>query len=233
METRFCQFALALARTFQNCSDANNNVSEHGYRQQTGISIVARTMVAVSEDQAARQCVMGAMGEFPCTLLFAERRQYSAVCQSAQCQDHAEPRHRGDLIDQKRPARRDLGAYRLVLRRYTAHSVGDAAIHQFKAVVGALIVGALGKPGRQQRRIEEIAGIIAGKRASGEVGPLQARRQTDDQETRIEFTKRRYRRIVPVWVLEAMAFKEHMKARAKPANTIWALKRHAGIALTL
>ena len=79
----------------------------------------------------------------------------------------------------------DLVRRRLVLGRHAAHRIGDAAIDQFEAVIGARGISAAGEAEIDQRRVEQVAGIVAGERPAGAVGAAQAGRQADDQEARV------------------------------------------------
>src|SRR3546814_6621790 len=60
--------------------------------------------------------------------------------------------------------------------------IGDATSHQLQAVVRIGLELAPGKAVADQRAVEQVAGIIAGKRPAGAVGTLQARREADDQQ---------------------------------------------------
>ena len=86
---------------------------------------------------------------------------------------------------------------RLVLRRHAAHRIGDAAVDQLKSVVGMRAVLAAREAVARQRLVEQLAGVVAGERPAGAVGALQAGRQTDDQQARIERAERGDRRVEP------------------------------------
>ena len=67
-----------------------------------------------------------------------------------------------------------------------------------EAVVGARRKGPGRKPVFEQRRVKEIAGIVAGKGSAGAVGALQTGRKPDDQEPRVDRPEGGYRRVEPV-----------------------------------
>jgi hypothetical protein len=70
------------------------------------------------------------------------------------------------------PAIVDLQGQRLVLRRHAAHRIADQAIDQPQAVIGARLVAAPRETVFEQRRVEQVAGIVAGERPPGPVGAL-------------------------------------------------------------
>ena len=75
-----------------------------------------------------------------------------------------------------------LGGGRLVLGRHAAHCVGDPAAGKGHAVVCRLAIAALRQAELQQRRVEQVAGVVPGEGPSGAVRALEARGETDDQE---------------------------------------------------
>ena len=77
------------------------------------------------------------------------------------------------------------------------HGIGDPAVDQLQAVVGPRLIGALGEAVFEQRGVEQVAGIVAGEGTAGAVGALHARREANDQETRLDVTEGRDRRVVP------------------------------------
>ena len=89
-----------------------------------------------------------------------------------------------DGRDQEWPAGVDFRRQRLVLRRHAAHGIADPAIDQRQPVVGPRLVDAVGKAVFEQRRVEQVAGVVAGEGPPGAVGALQARREADDQQPR-------------------------------------------------
>ena len=99
---------------------------------------------------------------------------------------------------EKAPAGDDLRAGWLVLRRHAAHRIGDERAPQAQAVLRIGTVIAAGQPELQQCGVEQIAGIIAGERASSAVGSTQSRRQPDDDEARRGIAPIVHRSIEPV-----------------------------------
>ena len=105
--------------------------------------------------------------------------------------------HLADRSFEEIAAGRYLFRRRLILRRHTAHRIGDSAVDQFESVIGAGSVVAAREAEFSQRRVKEIAGIIAGERPPGAVRALEAWREADDQEARAARTERGDRRIEP------------------------------------
>jgi len=74
---------------------------------------------------------------------------------------------------QKRAAGGDLRRRRLVLGGNATHGVDDRAIRQNQSVVGPTIIGPAGQAQFSERRIEQIAGVIAGERPSVRLAPFK------------------------------------------------------------
>ena len=91
-----------------------------------------------------------------------------------------------------------LGPHRLVLWRHAAHRIGYHAIFQPQPVIYVLVVSAFGKAEFIQRRIQQIAGPIAGERSAGTVGTGHARREADNQQFRVGVAKARHGRVKPI-----------------------------------
>src|SRR5437868_7675209 len=133
----------------------------------------------------------------------------------AECQDRTEPSHSVDFGEQKPTAVRDLAWFGLVLGRDTANRIGDAYPPECKTVVRPGVIITLGEPVLAQRRIEQSAGVIAGKRTPRPVRAAQARRETDDQQLGLGIAEGRNRRIEPFRVYSPLSLPESGKARAK------------------
>src|SRR5215471_13039400 len=102
-----------------------------------------------------------------------------------------------ELSSKKAPASCYLGRFRLVLRGHATDRIGDAGSAQHETVIWACIVDAMGEAKPSKRRVEQIACVVAGKRASGPVRALQTRCQAHDQQLGPQVAKRRYRRVEP------------------------------------
>src|SRR6185437_12425976 len=76
----------------------------------------------------------------------------------------------------------------------------DAAIDETQPVVRIGAVGPLREAELQERRIEELAGIIASEGSAGAVRALHAGRETHDQQPRIEIAERTDGRVAPVGI---------------------------------
>jgi hypothetical protein len=107
------------------------------------------------------------------------------------------------------------------LRRHAAHGVGDAAINQRQAVIGALLVMAGGEAEFYQRGVEQQARIIAGERAARTVRAAHAGGETDDQQLRVESPETGDWRVMPGRFLCAVISPVLRQARAKRAVMRW------------
>ena len=83
------------------------------------------------------------------------------------------------------------------------------------ARVGAIF--AFREPELEQRRVEQLARIIAGERPPGAVGAVLARREADDRQPRLGIAERRHRRVPPVGMLGAAFVPERHQPRAQRA----------------
>src|SRR3546814_5830183 len=126
----------------------------------------------------------------------------------------------GELRDrgfEERPAGADFLWRRLVLRRQAPNRVDDDRAVQRHPVVGPGLVAPLGQPEFIERRIEQIARIIAGERPPGAIRALLARREPDDREPRVWVTEGGHRRVPPIGELGAQFLTECDEAGAKRA----------------
>ena len=144
--------------------------------------------------RARPPCPNGAAARFG-----AERLHRGLMRDAAERHDGAQVRHLGD--GRRRGTSRQVlisagvglfsgGTQRtaLVMRASTSSS----------AVVGPRLVVAAGEAEFDQRRVEQVAGIVAGERPAGAVGAAQAGREADDQQPRVERPEGRHRRVEPV-----------------------------------
>ena len=146
--------------------------------------------------------------------------RWEGVRALAQRQQHLEPRHHGHLGLEERPAGGELDGQGLVLGRQAAHRVADAGIGQRQTVGRVGPVGAGGEAELQERRVEQVAGIVAGEGTPGAVGALHAGRQADDQQPGVEPAERSDGCIVPVGILSLQRLPEGDEPRAA-----WAVER--------
>ena len=120
------------------------------------------------------------------------------MCDPAQRDDGAQPRHGLDRPQQKLPAGVDLDRQRLVLRRHAAHRIADAAVHQRQPVVWPGVIRAGRKAVVEQRGVEQVAGIVAGEWPPGAVGALDPGGEADNHQFGVVGPERGHRRIEPV-----------------------------------
>jgi hypothetical protein len=81
-----------------------------------------------------------------------------------------------------------IGA-RFVLRRQAFHGIGYAAIVEFQAIITRRGFRPVAVTELEKRPVEQDAGIIPGKRASGGIGAVHARREADDQQPCLRITE--------------------------------------------
>src|SRR4029078_4752032 len=125
-----------------------------------------------------------AVAEAVAGFLFTERRQRGVVSDAPECHDRGQALEAGDLILEEAVAALDLLRQRLFLGRHRAYRAGDHAVDQSEAVLRVGAIDACSEAEALQRRIEELAGIVAGERPAGTIGAAQARREADHQESR-------------------------------------------------
>ena len=121
-----------------------------------------------------------------CGLAHAERRQRAVVGDAPQRQDGGQARHArrcGSPGTAGRWRSRPASACSRGGTQRTALVIMQST--SVEPVVGPRRVAAARKAEVEQRRVEQIAGEIAGERPPGAVGAPQARRQADDQQARV------------------------------------------------
>ena len=155
-----------------------------------------------------------------CGAAKAQRLQRRIMRDPAERHDRAQPRHGLDRRRQKWPAGVDLRRQRLVLRRHAVHRIADPAIDQRQPVVGPRLIDAVGKAVFEQRRVQQVAGVIAGEGPAGAVGALHARREPDDQQPPVGIAERRHRGIEPVRLARARRLAEADEPRAERAIAV-------------
>ena len=139
------------------------------------------------------------------------------MSEAAERQDRPQLRHRRDLGRQKGPAGGDLAGFGLVLRRHAAHRIGDPRPSERQAVIGAGAVISLGQAEFTQGRVQQFAGMIAGKRPPGAVGAFETGRQADDQQLGPAVAKGRNRRVEPLRAGRALRLAKGGQTRTERA----------------
>ncbi len=191
-------------------------IAKHLRRQHAGVGVVAGAVIAVEQHEIAHHAC-AAMGEWVISSPRGLRPYQCFVGNPAKRNDSAKPGHFTDGGSKEIAAGRYLKRRRLVFRRHAPHRVGDAAIDQREAIVGARLVTSLREAEVLQRGVEKIAGIVAGERPSGAVGAAQARSQPDDQKASVDRAELGDRCIEPVRLLLAPAVAEGDEARTARA----------------
>ena len=191
---------------FRNLIQIGLHPREHGAKhvrcQHAGVGVVARAVVAVVKLERPGQ-VNGAVRERRGGAAQFQHFQQAVMRHTAKRDDRAQARHPLDRRGKKRTTRIDLRRQRLVLRRHAAHRVADAAIDQPQSIVGPCLILTFSESVSQQRRIEQVAGIVAGEGTPGAVGALQARCEADDQDPCAGLAKGGDRRVEPGGLLFA------------------------------
>ena len=133
----------------------------------------------------------------------------------AERHDPLEVRHLVEGAGQEHAAGLDLVACRLVFRRHAADGVRDAGVDQFERVVGALLIVALGEAEFLERRVKQVAGVVAGEGTAGLVRAMQPRRKAHDQETRARRSERGHGRVEIAGKLSPVRLTKSRKPRAE------------------
>ena len=173
-------------------------------------------MVAAEQHQLAGG-VHRSMAEGQLRALLGERRDDAVMRHPPQRHDRAQARHFGDLGGQEPAAGLALRRRRLVFRRHASDRVGDPAVDQGEAVIGALVIDAAREAEFEQGRVEQVARIVAGEGPPGPVGAAQAGRQADDQQPRVARPEWRDRRIEPGRFARAPRLAKSDQARTERA----------------
>ena len=150
-------------------------------------------MIAVEQVHTTGEHMLGAVRKWMMARRDSERRQRGIVGDTAEGQDRRvapQPRELGGEIAIALP---DLRRQWLVRRWQALHRVGDARIDEAQAVIDRGRCGRRGIAKLEQRRIQQDASIVAGKRAPARVGAVHAGRQPDDDQPRGRIAKGRHR----------------------------------------
>src|SRR6202167_6183370 len=151
------------------------------------------------------------------------RGNESLVGDAAERHDSLNVGHLLERGPEEVPAGRDLLRRRLILRRHAPHGIGDAAIDEREAVVRTCRIITLCEAEFLERGVEEVAGIIAGKRPAGAVGAAQPGSEPDNQQSCIGGSERWHRSIEPMRLFFAPGLPERNKpgtARAFAAGLV-------------
>ena len=114
----------------------------------------------------------------------ARRPQRPVPGEGAEGDDHPAARQQLQLALQVGQAVVALLGGRLVGRRRAADDGGDVGVAQPQPVAAPLGLGLVGEAGPVQRRVEPLAGAVAGEHPPGPVGAVGGRRQADDRDPR-------------------------------------------------
>ena len=128
-----------------------------------------------------------------------ESRQNAVMGNPPEGDDRSQVRHGANGSDEELATIVDLRRQRLVVWRQAPDSVGDCRVDQPETVVRPGLISAGRESKVDQGSVKKVAGIVAGERSSGAIGSAQAGGETDDQDSGVEATKGRDRRVVPRW----------------------------------
>src|SRR5579884_1273126 len=132
---------------------------------------------------------------------------------------HAEVGKSAECDLEVRAACRDLARLGLVRRREAFDGVQDDRTGQAETVRWIRAILALSEPELQQRRVEQLAGIIASEGPAGTVGAVLARSKHNDRQPRVAVAERRHGRIPPIRKFDPAFLPERDQARAQRAVT--------------
>ena len=118
------------------------------------------------------------------TPIAARRAQEAVPAEGAEGDDHAGAVEQVELALQIREAVVALRRRRLVGGRRAADGGGDVGVDQPQAVVAAHRGRLVGEAGPVKRRVEPVAGAVAGEHAAGAVGAVGGGGEADDQDPR-------------------------------------------------
>jgi len=120
------------------------DLPEHFGGEHAGVRVVSRTMVAAEQRNWA-ELVPPAVYKRKRGQSAAERTHCAFVRDAAESNDCAQPFHLADRRRQKVTAGFYLFRRRLVLGRYAAHRICDAAIDKLEPVIGMRMILPAGK----------------------------------------------------------------------------------------
>src|SRR6266851_2542630 len=130
-------------------------------------------MIAVGEQEAAAEKMDGSVAERVAGAHLAKRRERRAVGKRTKREDNAQRRHRRNLVDEEWATGDDFRELGFVLRWHAAHAVGDPTIVQGDPIVRSRSVAARGEAKFDQRRVEQLASVVAREGPAGPVGTSQ------------------------------------------------------------
>lgn len=155
------------------------------------------------------------IGRNPCS----ESLQNRIVRDQTKADDGPQAAHGLYFPGEKRQAVFHLIACGFILRRNTAHRVGDPRRNQSQPVIRPRRIRPPREPEFKQRGIQKIPGVIPRERPPGKIRPAQPRRQPDDQKACVKGAERRNGCIMLVGKFRAVLGAEITKTRTKRAIT--------------
>lgn len=171
--------------------------SEHFFSENAGVRVVTRAMIAVEKGKLRSNRVHCAVRERDPGPAHPKGSGHAVVGNPPKCNDRFQIGHQFDRSDEIGSAGTDFVRPRLVFGRETSHRVGHCGICQRQPVVRRGFVSPGRKAECNQRLVEEVASVVAGKRATSAVGTTQARCKANDQKLGTERAERRDRCVVP------------------------------------
>lgn len=142
-----------------------------------------------------------------------------------QGKDSRQLRHRRHLGREEIAAGFDLGRLRTVAGRRAPHRVGDAAIDQGEAVVGAFAISAAGESEAEQGSVEKLARVIASEGAARAIGAHASGSETHHQEVGIECAERWDGRVMPLGLFASVVVEIVRQARTQSASALGLYRR--------
>ena len=131
---------------------------EHRGVEPAGVLVVARAVIAIDQDAAVGQAVLGEVAERRLGQPPAQRLDRRLVRDLAERDEHAHVGQRRQLRLEERAAGADFLGRRLVLRRQASDRVEDDRAVQRETVVGALAISCRSaRPNLRERRVQQHA----------------------------------------------------------------------------
>ncbi len=166
------------------------------------------------------------MPELEIRLTAAERFNDCAMSDATQCKHDRVFRKLSQFICEEGIAGVHFGTNRLVVRRQALDGIRNPALRQYQFVIDGKRLLVRRKAEFVQALVQKYPGMISGKRPAGSIGPMHARRKTDNQKPRRRVPEWRHWPAMVIWISFLDRVQETGQARAGPAVFVEAVIRH-------
>lgn len=127
------------------------------------------------------------------TRMHIEMAACGGVPKPTKTHNHAGALKQSQLTVQERCASITFVRIRMIPRRSALHSRSDPSIDEAKPIVGRYRRRLIGKPGAVHRPEQPFSTAITSEDATGAIGTMRSRRQTQNDDTPLRVTESRYR----------------------------------------